>query len=866
MEEWEKIRKKYCRIEVTGIAIMAAFFAIGMVLDGIVRNGENILIPINDIESFSLAVLQMQVTIGTLTVAIIALLAGNISDSYMGISVSDFYLNIRPQILKQVVLIFLSLTLCILGLIFHVFKFYNTVFYLYISTLIAIFLSIYEIYSAFKGRNTEIHQIEAYIKYIIESKTAPENKEKVCQNFVVDWKNSIAAQDRQSYEKYLGIFMKSIHKIWETDRENGLPFIQKQCYNISLCLLGADKDIIKERGIRFVEEIYAALWRNILKDSSGEMPVSYENRGGFSFFSEIYEELSQSIERLNIENVEKFFSFSRFSDLILRVSVYLNNSDGNRNENTLCAFSRFLGVYLNKQRNRGNIVNINIWIDVLNRRSIISAFNIPSEKTEVFLKFKTILYFNYCYGMLMSGQEDVVKIGLYYTGLNNTLRLDNKYHALLYLSVHCYIYYLGECEDESCVSDNIKLAAQNILNDPCVKNSFKNLTDMLAENCKWLDRDFLKQLYEILDHYELFPKYEAVKRRIMEFVVSDYYLFLVLFISYEYDLKELPDRNIDDISMLRYVLKGNEKTTIDTFRHLFEIIFGGNRSEGKKAADCDLMYDILEKIIRKKQKERKRELYRQKEKEYEEKIDADKLCKIIKENVIKRIRENFSSLLIDEENQSGVVRIPLLVLDDYTDAISDKILDGYYSDIDGNFLRGIQNLLRKRNVLEVKKRFEDFKTDQEYMEYLENNKLRVLLGSKYVLKNRDYSLTDEFKQFLENRETIYTSVIADGMALKKNSVQVCLHDVNVSIHLPGIRESDAEYDEITQLYKYEIICGLPIEFEKKELEEFLCNSRKIVNITAKISVIINEIPAGTILVGETTKRRESRNFYNYLCH
>ena len=213
-----------------------------------------------------------------------------------------------------------------------------------------------------------------------------------------------------------------------------------------------------------------------------------------------------------------------------------------------------------------------------------------------------------------------------------------------------------------------------------------------------------------------------------------------------------------------------------------------------------------------------------------------------------------------------MVRIPLLVLDDYTDAISDKILDGYYSDIDGNFLRGIQNLLRKRNVLEVKKRFEDFKTDQEYMEYLENNKLRVLLGSKYVLKNRDYSLTDEFKQFLENRETIYTSVIADGMALKKNSVQVCLHDVNVSIHLPGIRESDAEYDEITQLYKYEIICGLPIEFEKKELEEFLCNSRKIVNITAKISVIINEIPAGTILVGETTKRRESRNFYNYLCH
>ena len=38
--------------------------------------------------------------------------------------------------------------------------------------------------------------------------------------------------------------------------------------------------------------------------------------------------------------------------------------------------------------------------------------------------------------------------------------------------------------------------------------------------------------------------------------------------------------------------------------------------------------------------------------------------------------------------------------------------------------------------------------------------------------------------------------------LKKDSIQVCLHDVSVSIHSPGIQESDAEYDDITPKYKY----------------------------------------------------------------
>lgn len=105
MEEWKKIRKKYFLLDIIGISGIILCFMVGILSDWNVLVKKNILIIIDDIESFSLTILQIQATVGTLIVAIIALIAGNISDSYMGISVSDFYLNIKPWKLKQKILI-----------------------------------------------------------------------------------------------------------------------------------------------------------------------------------------------------------------------------------------------------------------------------------------------------------------------------------------------------------------------------------------------------------------------------------------------------------------------------------------------------------------------------------------------------------------------------------------------------------------------------------------------------------------------------------------------------------------------------------------------------------------------------------------
>ena len=64
-----------------------------------------------------MTIIQIQATVGTLIFTIIALITGNISDSYIGVSISDFYLNLKPWKLTQKVLIVVSLGLCLAGVI-----------------------------------------------------------------------------------------------------------------------------------------------------------------------------------------------------------------------------------------------------------------------------------------------------------------------------------------------------------------------------------------------------------------------------------------------------------------------------------------------------------------------------------------------------------------------------------------------------------------------------------------------------------------------------------------------------------------------------------------------------------------------------
>ncbi|WP_337814902.1 hypothetical protein, partial [Clostridium sp.] len=123
MSEWNRMRKQNRNLESMILIIIAACFLLGGWCDWNALVKEKAWIFINDIDACICNIVNENASISFLIIAIIALITGNISDSYMGVSVSDFYLNIKPWKLKQKMLIFMLLGFELIGALFHVFPF-----------------------------------------------------------------------------------------------------------------------------------------------------------------------------------------------------------------------------------------------------------------------------------------------------------------------------------------------------------------------------------------------------------------------------------------------------------------------------------------------------------------------------------------------------------------------------------------------------------------------------------------------------------------------------------------------------------------------------------------------------------------------
>lgn len=877
MEEWKKIQSTYKIKEIIGIVCMTIVSVVGIIFECIVSGGK-IFIVINNIESFALTVLQIQATVGTLIFTIITLMAGNISDSYMGVSISDFYLNIKPWYLTQKRLIIISLVLSLLSVFSFAFGKYNIIFCLFIASFIAIFISIGELYSAFEGRNKKDKEIEAYVEYMMENKakdkaeieTEIEKKVNIYQNFILDWKNTVYGQDRESYEKFFNLFQKWTSILLNYREDKTLEIVTQQCYTMAYCLLGSEKTFIKEKGLKFVQEIYDTVWENI----SQNKPILNQFKSDFSLFIEIGDELIQNISKINVENVENMLKLENFVDSVLRVALWLRNDnliDSQENasepigyqynfQNTvseLCSFTRCIGHYLARQNSMGNIIRSKVWEQPFNRWSLFSTYGIPQERKEDFLGAKANVYFSYCFGLIVSGKESIVKEGLYFQGMRNLIMLDNKDQALLYLSVHCYIYYLAVREDDDCISPELRNSAKSIWNDENVKRVFSNFINKLFSNLDWINIEFLDEIYNIIKRFELFPTYTSSKVMIAEQVTSDFYLFLVLFLSHRYFCPELLEKNIDDIRAFRYVAFNSENETKKILNELYEMIFMENKNKQQINEEIQLMYNDLEKIVKKKQKERYIKEAKEAQKNYKSNINEQKLCEEMRKTSFNIITEKFAPILVDDVEGENIT-IELLELLDFTNSVENKsFIDSYYSAIDGNFLKGIRDYLCEKGVVERKHRFKDFANDKEFMEYLTTNNMHYLLGSAIILKNEDYKNNNEYKRFLEKYETMYTTLLPEGIALRKNAVQIQLHEIKASISSPKLEEQNIKYDSKTKEYQYSIINGLLIDFEEKELREFLHNNRKLIKITADVSIRVSENPCGTILDAEANLNRSN---------
>lgn len=90
MNDWRKIRSKNIISEIVAVSAIIIFIVVGLWWQ---FSSNTICGKIDN--NFAMVILQIQATVDTLTIAIIALISGSVSDSNMGIAFRDYYLKYK---------------------------------------------------------------------------------------------------------------------------------------------------------------------------------------------------------------------------------------------------------------------------------------------------------------------------------------------------------------------------------------------------------------------------------------------------------------------------------------------------------------------------------------------------------------------------------------------------------------------------------------------------------------------------------------------------------------------------------------------------------------------------------------------------
>ncbi len=842
MNDWKKVRSKAIIIEILAVFAIAVFIVIGLLLQ---LHSNTILGTIsNNIDkNFALAILQIQATVDTLTISIIALISGCVSDSSMGIVFSDYYLNIRPYIFKQKRIIAGSILLLVTNIGFYSIKWYCFLLSIFVVTIILILISTNEIYLIFNGKRLAEREIKEYICYVLSKKCGYGKKYASMYGFVSDWKNIITSQSKENYENYKEVFMDGIIALLGYKTQESLTGINEICKETEYCFLNSENSIVKENGIELLEEIYGNLHKFILDN---QKKINYQKP--FNLFDETIRYVVDAIKEMSPEKVQKCVRWDGFIECVQRITFCMGYDKDNPEvelENTYY-FARYAGNYLSMNYDKKYEL---YWKQILERCFWTYTANIPKEGVEGFLKAQCIVKFNYIYGFIENGLYALVIDSFFCGAMAKDFYSDDKYNVLLGLLVHCYLYYITKSESGKVIEPEMRNYAEKIVLHKEVKRVYNMFISHLWGNSNIFNVDILKQMIKILSPYKRFNEYSR-GHLIIENVIKEYYMFITLYLSNAYNMPGLLERNLDDEIYYGYIYENKAESTKQMLIGLYTLIDDRESSEQEISAKVELMYDGFSAFEKRKFKEKQMKKAVQNQIRYIWNIDVDKVKNHIREMVEGKLREKFKEIIFDSDEQGEVIEIPLLSLFDYTDSIKENCADRFCPDMYGQFSLGLEWILKRQNVLDKVDRIKDFADDRDYMNYLQSNNLELLIGSKYVLVNRDYRLTHEFEKLTEDWKVIYTMFMENGLALKKDSIKVCIHSIEVTIRPQSISDEKQNYNEETKLYTYSIYSGMPIDFEEHELEAFLHDNRKIMEISAKVSVKVTKEKIGTLVMGE----------------
>lgn len=829
MDNWEHVQKKIEISEIAVAIIVVATLIFGVVCDVLVKCGI-VFVVVHNLDSVSLTLLQIQGAITTLTLMIITIMSGYISESYMGVSVSQFFLEKRPYILKQsriIIFEFVCLAISIWG---HIFGKYNLVIALFMVALLLIVVSIVEIYEVFKGKKNSCGEISIYVKYQIERGTKYRD---VITSFIDDWKREALQQSSDEFERFFELFILYTERCLIEEDVN-IDSINEPWEKIVLYFLRQENEYIRIRGLRLSCDFYELLWRWIDKNREKAKTIL----GKIHLIDNIAHDWYLAIDSLDAEIVEKNIRWNNFSESVIRVSAWIGKVEKDKygDVSAVNSLGRTFGAYIAKQYKKGNLVDTSWWEQLLNNRVGYRAFGIPEESADYYREALIMRDFNICYGYLLNGHLELIKNAIFLDGVANTYVIDCTEEVLRIMLIHCFMYYLGFRESVNCIDPDIQKKIADILQDGQVINAINHFYYRVIEEKIQLSEYLEEKMESILERYELFPKHSNGKTIIIEGIVKEYFLYVALiFERYSFDKKSFADMlNVDKYHS--YLFEVNRQSLRRHFVEMGYLFSAGEHSDVKGLKKSDDMLSIFDLVMKEKYKNSIMNTAIESQKDFDNNgIKASTEAKI--RNVI---QEKFKSLFGGmNKHVKGVKKynkVHVLRCNDFTKGLGDN-LENVYSDYPfGNFCGWLMHELENTFDMKVVDRDKDFASDQDFRRYMKEKGYVVFVGSQYAFGCKDFSEYKEHTDFLSSSHCVFTPTAHGGLACTDDALYIKLDDIIVEINSPKLTDIDFKKNEETGLIYYSPISGITLEFNESELQSYLHNQRKVIDIFFSVTI------------------------------
>ena len=827
--DWKTCRSKTRKIENSVIAMIVAIFIAGAIFDYFVSKGI-VFVCVNDINSLSLTLLQIQAAITTLTITIVALLSGSISDSYMGIPLSMYFLEIRPCVLKQKRVICIEFVGLVCNVFMHIFSAYNVVIAVFLASMLLILISIFEIYEIFKGRHQTLDEIESYVYRQIEIQ---KDCYELGKNLIYDWKNMAVLQPESEFERYSKIYFKLIDTI--LSKNKAITKVNDLSEDFASFLLTHESDKCRINGIKFIQDFYENIWLWI--DSNNEVAIEIEKP--IELITRVDREWFRAFDLLDAEQVENMgFRYEQFSEAVIRVASWIGYSDEREpfDVRTINSIGRALGGYIDRQYKKGNLITTKYWQNSVADRYGYYAYGIPDKTKDFYCKSLASRDFNVVYGFLLKGQLQFVKEGVFLEGIKNVYKIDTYALAFKIMVIHCFMYYLAFRENSSCIDEKLQQNIKELLLCEEVVSAISHFYYCMAESKDILFEKTENEMEEYLQHYELFPIHSDCKSMIIEGVVRDYYLYVVLLLERYSFYRGLANQLLDTQIYHMYLSDSNYESLKKRFSQMHTFFSNESLTEEGATKKSEEMLYSFSSIMKKKYKDYIISEAASTQKAYDSENVKDKIIQELKRD----IEDKFNEINSFSKEENGIIytfeKVHVFRVLDYTRGIGEDYRGSYSEYVISNIMTWIiHELSKKYNVLCLDRNTR-FKSDQEFRDYLKDNNYDVLMGSQYPFGATDYMSYDTHSEFLNSMECKFVSGGNDGVALKKDALYIKLNDVTVDISSPELDEYDFDVDAETGLYKYAPTQGIALDFEKEELRNFFKDERKSIDVYINITL------------------------------